>query len=328
MNCTPGMRPMWRSSGAITVVAMVCALAPGICAITATPGNSIEGNTAKPISRYDHTPAIIRPMASSEVPTGRRIIGANAFTWLSLASKHNGTRAADGSDRWHAREARERCRRAAGRARPTRCRAGTARRLFPSPRRSARGGAVTQGQQQLAPGLVEVPDRFVVAVERIGQARLQLPGVVELPAHTQVGGGVTAQSVCVGRIVIAVPGGVERGADAEGAVAAVQVDARRLLGAARQHVAVVRAAILVARLQPGQVALQLPAAEPGAKLAFHAADARLADVAREVLAVQRDQLVDARLVGVQRPVPAIVLPAQAQLGAARSLRFQVRIAAA
>jgi len=62
---------------------MVCALAPGMLATTATPGNSIDGNAATPISRYDHTPAIIRPMASSEVPTGRRIIGANAFTWLS-----------------------------------------------------------------------------------------------------------------------------------------------------------------------------------------------------------------------------------------------------
>ena len=51
MNCTPGMRPMCRSSGAITVVAMVCALAPGMPATTATPGNSIDGNAATPISR-------------------------------------------------------------------------------------------------------------------------------------------------------------------------------------------------------------------------------------------------------------------------------------
>ena len=48
---TPGMRPRWRSSGATTVVAMVCALAPGICANTATPGNSIDGNAATPSSR-------------------------------------------------------------------------------------------------------------------------------------------------------------------------------------------------------------------------------------------------------------------------------------
>ena len=74
--------------------------------------------------------------------------------------------------------------------------------------------------------------------------------------------------------------------------------------------------------------LQLPAGEGRAELTFHAADARLAEVGREVVAVQRDQLVDAGLVGVQRPVPRIQPLAQAQLGAARLLRFQFGVAAA
>ncbi len=77
---TPGMRPRCRSSGATTVLAMVCALAPGMFATTTTPGNSIDGNAATPSSRYAMKPARISPIASSEVPTGRRIMGAKMFT--------------------------------------------------------------------------------------------------------------------------------------------------------------------------------------------------------------------------------------------------------
>src|SRR5690606_18808292 len=69
--------------------------------------------------------------------------------------------------------------------------------------------------------------------------------------------------------------------------------------------------------------------EPGQRYEagqFGAADARLGDVVRRVGAVQRDQLVDAGLVGVEGPVPAVGVLREADVDALGLFRLQRRIA--
>src|SRR5690349_10198526 len=96
-----------------------------------------------------------------------------------------------------------------------------------------RSGRIAPGEVPAAPRLVEEPGGFVVLVESVGQARLDLPVRRELPAGAQVGGAVAAQAVQVVRVVEAASGGVPGGADAVGAELAVQFQPGGAFGTAR-----------------------------------------------------------------------------------------------
>src|SRR3546814_18551509 len=89
----------------------------------------------------------------------------------------------------------------------------------------------------LAAGLVVPGDGFVIAVEGVVHARLQRPVRIEGVRHTQVEGRVAAQAHRVGRVVEAVAGALEAGAEGELAERAVAVDATVVARAARQQVA-------------------------------------------------------------------------------------------
>ncbi len=75
ISVTPGISPSRRSSGDAMEEAMVSGSAPGRPAITTMVGMSTEGSGEIGRKRYATTPASIRPMASSIVPTGRRMNG-------------------------------------------------------------------------------------------------------------------------------------------------------------------------------------------------------------------------------------------------------------
>ena len=75
----PAMRPNWRSSGVATAEAMVSGLAPGRPAETETTGNSTCGSGATGRKLNARIPAISNAAASSEVPTGRLMNGAEIF---------------------------------------------------------------------------------------------------------------------------------------------------------------------------------------------------------------------------------------------------------
>src|SRR3546814_15102648 len=70
-------------------------------------------------------------------------------------------------------------------------------------------------QAVLAAGLVVPGDGFVIAVEGVVHARLQRPVRIEGVRHTQVEGRVAAQAHRVGRVVEAVAGALEAGAEGE-----------------------------------------------------------------------------------------------------------------
>src|SRR5713226_4531967 len=76
---TPAMRPNCRSSGVATADAMVSGLAPGRPAETEMTGNSTCGSGATGRKLKANTPESSSAAASSEVPTGRLINGAEIF---------------------------------------------------------------------------------------------------------------------------------------------------------------------------------------------------------------------------------------------------------
>src|SRR3546814_11674507 len=78
---------------------------------------------------------------------------------------------------------------------------------------------------------------LVRSVEGVVHARLQRPVRIEGVRHTQVEGRVAAQAHRVGRVVEAVAGALEAGAEGELAERAVAVDATVVARAARQQVA-------------------------------------------------------------------------------------------
>ena len=75
----PAMRPNWRSSGVATAEAMVSGLAPGRPAPTEMTGNSTCGKGATGRKLNASAPAMSSAAASSDVPIGRLINGAEIF---------------------------------------------------------------------------------------------------------------------------------------------------------------------------------------------------------------------------------------------------------
>src|SRR5579883_865454 len=79
ISVTPAMRPNCVSKGVATEVAMISALAPGRDACTEIVGNSTCGSDETGNKLNAIKPAIARPIASSVVPIGRLINGAERF---------------------------------------------------------------------------------------------------------------------------------------------------------------------------------------------------------------------------------------------------------
>src|ERR1700678_1799095 len=73
---TPEMRPNWRSSGVATAEAMVCGSAPGRDAPMLMTGKSTRGSDATGNKLNARIPENSNAAASSDVPIGRRINGA------------------------------------------------------------------------------------------------------------------------------------------------------------------------------------------------------------------------------------------------------------
>src|ERR1700730_12957105 len=73
---TPEMRPNWRSRGVATADAIVCGSAPGKLAPTPITGKSTLGNDATGRKLKARIPESSSAAASSDVPIGRRINGA------------------------------------------------------------------------------------------------------------------------------------------------------------------------------------------------------------------------------------------------------------
>src|SRR6478735_9665191 len=81
-SVTPAISPSRRSSGAATVAAIVSGSAPGRLAVTLMVGKSTVGMLATGRNRYATMPTSSSPMASSVVPTGRRMKGSEKFARL------------------------------------------------------------------------------------------------------------------------------------------------------------------------------------------------------------------------------------------------------
>src|ERR1039458_3608681 len=79
ISVTPAIWARRRSSGAASEDATVAGSAPGRLAETLIIGKSTRGMAATGMSLKATTPAMKRPMASNEVPTGRRMNGAQTF---------------------------------------------------------------------------------------------------------------------------------------------------------------------------------------------------------------------------------------------------------
>jgi hypothetical protein len=72
----PEMRPNWRSNGVATADAMVCGSAPGNPAPTPITGKSTLGSEATGRKVKARIPESSSAAASSDVPIGRRMNGA------------------------------------------------------------------------------------------------------------------------------------------------------------------------------------------------------------------------------------------------------------
>jgi hypothetical protein len=83
ISVMPAMRPNCRSSGVATAEAIVSGLAPGNPAETEIVGYSTSGNGATGRKKNATPPASKIASARSEVPTGRRINGAEILIELS-----------------------------------------------------------------------------------------------------------------------------------------------------------------------------------------------------------------------------------------------------
>src|SRR5262245_14244883 len=79
ISVTPAMRPICRSSGVATEVAMVCGLAPGRLADTLMVGKSTCGKEATGRRRKAITPDNATAIVSRVVATGRWMNGAETF---------------------------------------------------------------------------------------------------------------------------------------------------------------------------------------------------------------------------------------------------------
>ena len=79
ISVTPAIWARRRSSGAAREEATVAGSAPGNEAETLIIGKSTRGMAATGMKWYAMMPARKRPMASNDVPTGRRMNGAQMF---------------------------------------------------------------------------------------------------------------------------------------------------------------------------------------------------------------------------------------------------------
>src|SRR5579862_8662978 len=80
------MRPNWRSSGVATAEAIVCGSAPGSEAPTLMTGKSILGSEATGRKLKARIPDSRSAAASSDVPIGRRMNGAEILIFFSARS--------------------------------------------------------------------------------------------------------------------------------------------------------------------------------------------------------------------------------------------------
>ena len=78
-SVTPAIKANCRSSGVVTLAAMVSALAPGKSAETWMVGKSTCGSGAIGSIGKVTTPITSNPIASSVVPIGRRMNGSEMF---------------------------------------------------------------------------------------------------------------------------------------------------------------------------------------------------------------------------------------------------------
>src|SRR5690606_5959889 len=127
-----------------------------------------------------------------------------------------------------------------------------------------------QAQRELAPGLLVPGAGLVIAVEQVGDVRLQRPAGGETPRHARIDGAVAAHAQAVGDVVPACRLGDSGHAEAPVADVAVEVEARAALRATRQPQVVVE----VARVQPAELTAQVPFAQRGRAGQLEAADAR------------------------------------------------------
>ena len=105
---TPAIWPRRRSSGVASEAATVAGSAPGSEAETITTGKSTRGTGATGMYWKATSPARNSPSASSEVPTGRRMKGAEMFMASPLPAGavrrwpglHSGLRRWPGASVW------------------------------------------------------------------------------------------------------------------------------------------------------------------------------------------------------------------------------------
>src|SRR3984957_17162549 len=83
-SVTPGMMENCRSSGAVTLEAMVSALAPGSDAETWMVGKATCGSGATGSNGKATQPSASKPVASKVVPIGRRMNGSEMLISAGL----------------------------------------------------------------------------------------------------------------------------------------------------------------------------------------------------------------------------------------------------
>src|SRR5579859_3103875 len=98
----------------------------------------------------------------------------------------------------------------------------------PLPGRGGRNNLQAVAHRQIpgATQLVVVVRRLIVVVEHVRQLGLYLPARQKGIAGAQIGGGVAAHAASVGRVVVALAGGEEGGADVEKAKLAIDIHTR------------------------------------------------------------------------------------------------------
>ena len=89
-SVTPAIKANCRSSGVVTLAAMVSALAPGSVVETWMVGKSTCGSGAIGSIGKVTTPTISNPIASSVVPIGRRMNGSEMFIAAGRRWGHRG----------------------------------------------------------------------------------------------------------------------------------------------------------------------------------------------------------------------------------------------
>ncbi len=90
MSSTSAMAPRCRSKGVATVLAITSGLAPGSAAETKIAGTSMRGRGATGSSVNATAPQSATPTVNRIVATGRRMKGAEMFTWNCPPTRRRG----------------------------------------------------------------------------------------------------------------------------------------------------------------------------------------------------------------------------------------------